>query len=88
MRAVNSEVRPAKSAIDMSLTICSCKGKYHFTAIPLDNFDVTLEVDFLLTAKISIIPHFGVIMICDETSPSFVSGREKGFYRSCSSKMV
>ena len=42
--------------------------------VPLDDFDVILGVDFLIPAKVSVMPHLGGILICDEKSPAFVSG--------------
>lgn len=43
-------------------------------AVPLDDFDVILGVDFLISAKVSVMTHLGGILICDEKSPALVSG--------------
>jgi hypothetical protein len=74
MKTVNLKARPVMGATNVSLTVGSLEGKCNFTVVPLDDFYVILGVDFLLSAKISVIPHLGRILICDEKSPSFLSG--------------
>jgi hypothetical protein len=73
MKAVNLEARPIMGASDMSFTVGSWVGKCNFTTVSLDDFDVILGVDFFLSVEVSVMPHLGGILICDDKSPSFVS---------------
>lgn len=38
--------------------------------IPMDNFDVILGNEFLILAKVSVMPYLGGLMIADEGCPS------------------
>ena len=40
--------------------------------MPLDDFDLILGVDFLLRAKVVLIPHLGGLMVLEEKQPCFV----------------
>ena len=40
--------------------------------VPLDDFDLILGVDFLLRAKVALIPHLGGLMVLEEKQPCFV----------------
>ena len=39
-------------------------------ALPLDDFDMILGIEFLIKAKAMAMPHLGGIMIASEKSPS------------------
>ena len=41
-------------------------------ALPLDDFDMILGIEFFVQAKAMAMPHLGGIMIVSEKSPSFV----------------
>ena len=42
------------------------KGTCSLLCVPLDDFDLILDVDFLLRAKVALIPHFGGLMVLEE----------------------
>lgn len=54
-----------KGASNVSVALCSGHGICNLTVVPLDDFDVILGIDFMLGAKVSVIPHFGGIFIRD-----------------------
>lgn len=43
-------------------------------AVPLDDFDIIFENEFLLVAKVTMTPHLGGLMIYDANCLSFVAG--------------
>lgn len=74
MKAVKFEARPMKGGSDVSLVFGSWQGKCNLTIVPLDDFDLILGVDFILSAKVSVIPHLSEIFIGDKRNPTFVDG--------------
>ena len=42
------------------------KGTCSLLCEPLDDFDLTLGVDFLLKAKVALIPHLGGLVVMEE----------------------
>ena len=40
--------------------------------MPLDDFDLILGVDFLLRAKVALIPHLSELMVLEEKQSCFV----------------
>ncbi|WKA00341.1 hypothetical protein VitviT2T_018703 [Vitis vinifera] len=48
------------------------KGMCSLLCVPLDDFDLILGVDFLLRAKVALIPHLGGLMVLEEKQPCFV----------------
>lgn len=58
----------------VSLKIGPWEGKCKLLAMPLDDFDVILGIDFLLAAKCSVLPYLGGIFIANEKEPCFVKG--------------
>ena len=40
--------------------------------MPLDDFDLIIGVDFLLKAKVALIPHLGGLVVLKERQPCFV----------------
>ena len=48
------------------------KGTCNLLCVPLDDFDLILGVDFLLRAKVALIPHLGVLVVLEEKQPCFV----------------
>jgi len=47
-------------------------GSMGFFAITLDDFEDFLRNEFLIKAKVSMMPHLGGILIRDQQSPCFV----------------
>ncbi|KAK4422032.1 hypothetical protein Salat_2154000, partial [Sesamum alatum] len=74
IKAVNSEAKPIQGMAVVDLTVGNWKGKCELMVVPLDDFDVILGMDFLLTAKAAIIHSLNGLFIADETCPGFVQG--------------
>ena len=55
----------------------SWDGYVDLLAVPLDDFELILGVNFLKTAKAAVIPHLGGLLIMDEERPCFVAGVHK-----------
>ncbi|KAG6503122.1 hypothetical protein ZIOFF_035412 [Zingiber officinale] len=62
--AVNSEAKPIKGVTN------ACG----LMVVPLDDFDIILGNEFLVTAHVAVMPHLGGLLIADENCPSFVQG--------------
>ncbi|XP_047335399.1 uncharacterized protein LOC124938921 [Impatiens glandulifera] len=75
MKAVNLEAQPVKGQATTELQIGSWKGRVEFMAIPLDDFDVILGIEFLAAAHVAVMPHLGGIFIAAPENPSFIPGR-------------
>ena len=74
VKAVNSEAKPTKGMATVDFHVGSWQGKCELMAVSLDDFDVILGNDFLVAAKVAVMPHLGGLFIADAGSPSFVSG--------------
>ena len=48
------------------------KGTCSLLCVPLDDFDLIFGVDFILKAKVALIPHFGGLVVLEERQPCFV----------------
>jgi|EndMetStandDraft_7_1072992.scaffolds.fasta_scaffold6957089_1 hypothetical protein len=56
----------------MSIVLDLWKEKQDFLVINLNNFDVITNMDFLIKAKMSLMPYLDGFMITDENYPCFV----------------
>ena len=61
-------------AKNVPMQIGDWKGTCNLLYVPLDDFDLILGVDFLLRAKVTLIPHLGGLMVLGEKQPCFVKG--------------
>ena len=48
------------------------KGTCSLLCVPLDDFDLILRIDFLLRAKVTLIPHLGGLLVLEEKQSCFV----------------
>ena len=48
------------------------KSKCSLLYVPLDDFNLILGIDFLLKAKVALIPHLGGLIVLEERQPCFV----------------
>lgn len=80
LKAMNSEVRRIQGSAAASLVVDSWEGVINMMIARLDDFDLILGVEFLVKAKVSIVPHLSGIFIGDENTPCFVqaNGPNKG----------
>lgn len=74
VKAVNSEAQVIKGSTEAELRMEPWTGKVTLLAVPLDDFDLILGMDFLRKAKASVMPHLGGVMIGEESNPCFVKG--------------
>lgn len=58
---------------DVTLRVENWLGLYSFMVVPYDDFEVILNMDFFIKAKVSIMPHMGGILIGDEHKPCFLA---------------
>ena len=42
------------------------KGTCNLLYVPLDDFDLIIGIDFLLRAKVALIPHLGGLVVLEE----------------------
>lgn len=73
IKAVNSEARPIRGTAVADLKVGPWEGKCSLMAVPLDDFDLILGMEFLMSAKCMVMPHLGGLMITDEKMSGFVS---------------
>ncbi|XP_057770708.1 uncharacterized protein LOC130990498 [Salvia miltiorrhiza] len=74
IKAVNTEAKPVLGVGDVDLQIDAWKGSCSLMAVPLDDFEIILGMEFLKMAKVPVMAHVGGIMILDERCPTFVKG--------------
>ena len=48
------------------------KGTFNLLCVPLDDFNLIIGVDFLLKAKVALIPHLGGFVVLEEKKPYLV----------------
>ena len=73
IKAVNSKAQKIQGvAKTVPMQIGDWKGMCSLFCVPLDDFDLILGVDFLLRAKVALIPHLGGLMVLEEKQPCFV----------------
>ncbi|RVW19037.1 Retrovirus-related Pol polyprotein from transposon 17.6 [Vitis vinifera] len=73
IKAVNSKAQKIQRvAKNVPMQIGDWKGTCSLLCVPLDDFDLILGVDFLLRAKVALIPHLGGLVVLEEKQPCFV----------------
>ncbi|XP_073106542.1 uncharacterized protein [Elaeis guineensis] len=73
MKAVNSEARPiAGLARDVPIRVGTWSGKANFMAVPLDDFQVILGMDFLQAARVVPMPFLDALCMMGDESPCVV----------------
>ena len=73
IKAVNFQAQRIQGiAKDVLLQVGEWKGKCNLLCVPLDDFNLILEIDFFLKSKAALIPHLGGLMILEEKQPYFV----------------
>ena len=73
IKAVNRKAQKIQGvAKNVPMQIGDWKGMCSLLCVPLDDFDLILGVDFLLRAKVTLIPHLGGLMMLEEKQSCFV----------------
>ncbi|RVW14190.1 hypothetical protein CK203_102219 [Vitis vinifera] len=73
IKVVNSKAQKIQGiAKNVPMQIGDWKGMCSLLCVPLDDFDLILGVDFLLRAKVALIPHLGGLMVLEEKQPCFM----------------
>lgn len=57
---------------NVPIEVGSWRGKHHIRVVQLDHYNVVLGLEFLVKAKIAVVPHMNVLQIMDERSPGFL----------------
>ncbi|XP_020082254.1 uncharacterized protein LOC109705882 [Ananas comosus] len=69
IKAVNSEAQPvAGVAKGVAIAVGPWRGTTNFTAAPIDDFQVILDMDFLALSKAVPMPYLGALSIMDEAA--------------------
>ncbi|KAL0328234.1 UNVERIFIED_CONTAM: Transposon Ty3-G Gag-Pol polyprotein [Sesamum calycinum] len=74
IKAVNSEAKPIQGAACVELKVGAWTGQCKLLAVPLDDFDVILGMDFMLLANAMVMPYLNGLFIVDPSSTCFVQG--------------
>ncbi|XP_034674441.1 uncharacterized protein LOC117905666 [Vitis riparia] len=73
IKAVNSKAQKIQGiAKNVPIQIGNWKGTCSLLSVPLDDFDLIIGVDFLLRAKVALIPHLGGLVMLEDKQPCFV----------------
>ena len=73
IKAVNSKAQKIQGvAKNVPMQMGDWKGMCSLLCVPLDDFDLILGVDFLLRAKVALIPHLSGLMVLEEKQSCFV----------------
>ena len=73
IKAVNSKAQKIQGvAKNVPMQIDDWKGTCSLLCVPLEDFDLIFGVDFLLRAKVALIPHLGGLVVLEEKQPCFV----------------
>ena len=73
IKAVNSKTQKIQGvAKNVPMQMGDWKGTCSLLCVPLDDFYLILGVDFLLRAKVALIPHLSGLMVLEEKQSCFV----------------
>ena len=73
IKEVNSKTQKIQGiAKNVPMQVGDWKGTCNLLCVPLDDFDLIIGVDFLLKAKVALIPHLGGLVVLKERQPCFV----------------
>ncbi|ERM97128.1 hypothetical protein AMTR_s00126p00075310, partial [Amborella trichopoda] len=76
MKVVNLVAKSVVGIIkDVLAKVGNLNGQISLMAMPLDEFKVILQLDFLMLAKESVVPHLGVVAIMDKQCPCRIKTR-------------
>ena len=79
IKAMNSKAQKIQGVVmNVPLQVGKWKGKCNLLCVPLDDFDLILGVQFLLKAKVAILPHLGGLMFLEESMPCFMQVVQEG----------
>ena len=66
IKAVNSKAQKIQGvAKNVPMQVGDLKGTCSLLCVPLDDFNLILGVDFLLKAKVALIPHLGGLVVLE-----------------------
>ncbi|KAL0352155.1 UNVERIFIED_CONTAM: Transposon Ty3-I Gag-Pol polyprotein [Sesamum calycinum] len=74
IKAVNLEAKPIQGAAGVELKVGAWTGQCKLLAVPLDDFDVILGMDFMLLANAMVMPYLNGLFIANPSSTCFVQG--------------
>ncbi|KAK4381520.1 hypothetical protein Sango_2961800 [Sesamum angolense] len=74
IKAVNSEAKPIQGAACVELRVGAWTGQCKLLAVPLDDFDVILGMDFMLLANAMVMPYLNGLFIANPGGTCFVQG--------------
>ncbi|KAL6350235.1 hypothetical protein AAG906_004180 [Vitis piasezkii] len=73
IKAINSKAHKIQGvAKNILMQVGDWKGMFNLLCVPLDDFNLILGVDFLLKAKVALIPHLGGFVVLEEKKPYLV----------------
>ena len=73
IKEVNSKTQKIQGiAKNVPMQVGDWKGTCSLFCVPLDDFDLIIGVDFLLKAKVALIPRLGGLVVLKERQPCFV----------------
>ena len=73
IKEVNSKTQKIQGiAKNVPMQVGDWKGTCNLLCVPLDDFDLIIGVDFLLKAKVALIPRLGGLVVLKERQPCFV----------------
>lgn len=58
-------------AYDVKMKLGGWAGQLSLMIVLLDDFDIILENEFFVKAKVDLMPHLGRVLISDGSKPSF-----------------
>ena len=67
IKAVNNKAHKIQGiAKNVPMQVGDWKGTCSLLCVPLDDFDLIIGVDFILKAKVALIPHLGGLVVLEE----------------------
>ena len=72
IKAVNSGAQPIQGTAHSLLKVGRWEQECSFMAVPLDDFDLILGIEFFVKAKAVAMPHLRGLFITDEACPDFI----------------
>ncbi|XP_059664093.1 uncharacterized protein LOC132309845 [Cornus florida] len=72
MKAMNSEAKPVLGMATTSMKVGCWEAVVSLMAVPLDDFDLILGIEFLTKARVVVVPYLGGVFIWDRSCPCFI----------------
>lgn len=72
VKAEHSKAQGIQGTATTMVRVGTWQQEWLFLALPMDDFEIIMGLDFFVQAKGFAIPHLGGLMISDESCPSFV----------------